>query len=196
MTDKSQDRLMEHNYDGIQEYDNPMPRWWIYIFWATAIFAALYWFNVPGVGTGKGRVANYQEEMKSFHARYGGGGPAVGPGGAVILAAAKDPAKLAAGKATFATTCAACHRPDGGGLIGPDLTDDYWIHGGAPDQVWATVNNGVLAKGMPAWGQTMKPEQVLDAVAYVISIRNTHPANPKPPQGVHELTGQPAPPSP
>ena len=83
----------------------------------------------------------------------------------------------------FTSYCAACHRPDGGGMIGPNLTDDFWIHGGAPTAIFKTVNEGVLAKGMPNWGKVLKPDQIEGVVAYVQSIHGTNPANPKAPEG-------------
>jgi cytochrome c oxidase cbb3-type subunit 3 len=184
-----------HEADGIREYDNPMPGWWVYLFWATIVFAALYWFNVPGIGTGKGRIAAYEADVARAQAKFGGpqAASAAVLSEADLLAAAQDPAKLALGKTTFTTTCAACHGPDGGGVIGPNLTDDYWIHGGAPTSVLHTVQNGVLDKGMPAWNAVLKPEQTEAVVAYVLTLRGTKPANPKPPQGVKagEAAAQP-----
>ena len=91
---------------------------------------------------------------------------------------------LALCKETFITTCAPCHVADGGGLIGPNLTDEYWIQGGSPMQVMHTVNNGVLDKGMPAWNAVLKPDQVAGVVAYVMSLQGTTPAAPKAPQGM------------
>jgi cytochrome c oxidase cbb3-type subunit 3 len=183
-----EDRLLGHEYDGIQEYDNPMPRWWIWLFWATIVFAALYWFNVPGIGTGKGRIANYESEMAAAQERFGARAPApgAGPTDAELFAFAKDPAKLERGKAVFTTNCVPCHRADGGGVIGPNLTDDFWIHGGKPAQIHQTIAAGVLDKGMPAWSATLKPDDVTAVVAYVLSLHGTHPAAPKEPQGVEE----------
>ena len=80
--------------------------------------------------------------------------------------------------------CAPCHRPDGGGLIGPNLTDDYWLHGGRPTEILQTITDGVLDKGMPPWGKTLKPEQLTAVAAYVLSLHGTNPPNPKAPQGV------------
>jgi cytochrome c oxidase cbb3-type subunit 3 len=188
------DRILEHDYDGIQEYDNPMPGWWIYLFWGTVAFAVLYWLNVPGIGTGKGRIAAYEADLARAQAKYGApAAPAAVLGEADLRAAAQDPTKLALGQTTFTTNCAACHGPDGGGVIGPNLTDDYWLHGGAPTSVLRTVQNGVLDKGMPAWGAVLKPEQVEAVVAYVLTLRGTRPANPKAPQGVPQgPAGSPA----
>jgi cytochrome c oxidase cbb3-type subunit 3 len=183
------DRLLEHEYDGIQEYDNPMPRWWIWIFWATIVFAALYWLNLPGIGSGKGRLAAYEQEMSQAEAKYGARAPAPGsgPSDAELIAFAQDPAKRAQGRTVYETHCTPCHRADGGGIIGPNLTDDFWVHGGRPTQILHTLNVGVLDKGMPAWGATvLKPDDVAAVTAYVMSLRGTNPPAPKGPEGVKE----------
>lgn len=176
---------MDHSYDGIQEYDNPMPRWWVISFWATIIFSALYLINVPGIGNGKGRVADYNAEMARAAELRAKQEPAGGAPGAEVLAAlATDEKALADGKQTFATYCAACHRGDGGGQIGPNLTDDSWIHGGTLPEIRSTINTGVLVKGMPEWGKVLKPDQVSAVAAYVKSLGGTNPPNPKAPEGV------------
>lgn len=180
-----QDHLLEHNYDGIQEYDNPMPRWWVYIFYATIVFSVLYWLNVPGFGIGKGRVANYDRDMAAASAaaakRAASQPASASP--AQLVALSKDASALTLGKQAFGQNCAACHRLDAGGQIGPNLTDDFWIHGAAIEQIRKTVSDGVLEKGMPPWGKVLKPAQLDAVVAYVFSLRGTNPPNPKPPQG-------------
>jgi cytochrome c oxidase cbb3-type subunit 3 len=188
-----EDRLLDHEYDGIREYDNPMPRWWLYIFWGTIVWAALYWFNVPGIGEGKGRIAAYDASIAAAKAEFPAPAVATGPSGAELLTLSKDPTELAAGKTVFTTTCVACHGPDGGGVIGPNLTDAYWLHGGTPEAIWHTVNGGVLAKGMPAWGQSLAPDKINAVVAYVISLQGTTPTNPKAPDGVRDSTPAAAP---
>jgi cytochrome c oxidase cbb3-type subunit III len=183
-----EDRLLEHEYDGIKEYDNPMPRWWIWLFWATIVFAALYWFNVPGIGPGRGRIAAYEQEMAAARAKFGPRTPApgAGPTDSALVACSRDPASLERGKAVFVTNCVPCHRADGGGVIGPNLTDDFWIHGGRPTQILHTISAGVLDKGMPAWAATLKPDDLPAVTAYVMSLHDTHPAAAKEPQGVKE----------
>ncbi len=185
--DPRQDQLLAHNYDGIQEYDNPMPRWWLNIFYASIVFSILYWLNVPGVGIGKGRIAEYEKEMAAAAAKYApAASQAAGVSDAEVLAVKADAARLASGKATFISTCAACHTAEGGGNIGPNLADDFWIHGSRPSQICQTINGGVPDKGMPAWGQSLKHEQVLDVAAYVLTLRGTHPGHPKAAQGSME----------
>ena len=181
-----QDHLLEHNYDGIQEFDNPMPRWWVYIFWATIVFSVLYWLNVPGIGSGKGRIANYEREMATAaaaEARLKAAQPSPGASGEQLTALTRDAAALALGKDVFAKNCAACHRFDGGGQIGPNLADDAWLHGGAIDEIQKVVRDGVLEKGMPPWGKVLKPDQLDVVTAYVFTLRGTNPPDPKAPQG-------------
>jgi cytochrome c oxidase cbb3-type subunit 3 len=179
---QDQDRLLEHDYDGIREYDNPMPRWWLWIFYATIIFVPLYYVLPYPFGEGEGAVAQYEADMAA-HA-------AAAPPQAVavvtdsqLLALRAQPRVVAEGKAVYDANCAACHRPDGGGLIGPNLTDSAWIHGGAPTQIHHTVSVGVLAKGMPPWERILRPEQVNAVTAYVLSLAGTNPPNPKAPEG-------------
>ena len=174
--------LIEHNYDGIQEYDNPLPRWWVYLFYATIVFAILYYLNVPGIGVGKGRMANYEEDVAAWKAAHPQ--PTGGATPEQLAALATDKSALAAGKQVFMTNCIPCHRADGGGIIGPNLTDEFWIHGGTLPQIHKTIEEGVLAKGMPNWGKLLKPDQVKAVAVYVASLKGTNPPNPKAPEGV------------
>ncbi len=185
---EDEDRLLDHEYDGIHEYDNPLPRWWIMIFYATIVYSVLYYFNVPGIGPGKGRIANYERDVAAAEVVKKANAPPAADE-ATLLAASSDPAAIGRGKTVFTGNCSPCHRMDGGGSIGPNLTDDYWIHGSRPLQVHRIVNEGVLDKGMPAWGQTLASGQVMDVVAYVLSLKDTHPESPKAPQGVKEEEG-------
>ena len=180
-----QDQLLEHNYDGIQEFDNPMPRWWVYLFWATIVFSVLYWLNVPGFGVGKGHIADYERDMAAATAAAAKQ-RAAEPAGASPeqrLAMTKDESVLALGRQAYTQNCAACHRADGGGQIGPNLTDDNWLHGATLEQIHKTVADGVLEKGMPPWGKVLKPAQLDAVVAYVYTLRGTTVPNPKAPQG-------------
>jgi cytochrome c oxidase cbb3-type subunit 3 len=180
-TNDNDPKLLEHSYDGIQEYDNPLPRWWVIIFWATIVFSVLYVINVPVFGRGPGRIAEYNADMASWKAAHPA--PTVESSPEELAAMAKDPGAMALGKQVFTTNCASCHRPDAGGLIGPNLTDDAWIHGGSLLEIHKTVREGVMAKGMPAWDKLLRPEQIDGVVAYVASLYGSNPPNPKPPEG-------------
>lgn len=173
--------LTEHDYDGIQEYDNPMPMWWLLTFAGTVVFSVVYLFNVGPIGSGKGRIADYEAEMALAASRAPAEAPPADP--AQLLAMAGDPAVRAEGAQVYTSYCAACHGPDAGGLIGPNLVDDAWVHGGAPEAIHHTISEGVLAKGMPPWGKTLKPEQLNAVTAYVISLHGTSPSNPKAAEG-------------
>jgi cytochrome c oxidase cbb3-type subunit III len=190
----TEDQLLDHEYDGIREYDNPLPGWWLATLYGTVLFAVLYFLNViPGLGSGPGRLAEYDAAMATAQAATQAAAAAHDPLAGVtdeaLLALARDPAKLALGRTTFATMCVACHGPDGGGVIGPNLTDAYWLHGGRPTQILNTVNNGVLDKGMPPWGKSLPADQVIAVAAYVTTLAGTHPKAPKAPQGVAAAPG-------
>lgn len=181
-----EDRLLNHDYDGIQEFDNPMPRWWLWGFYVTIVFAAIYFFDPRHTFEGPGRDAEYAQEMAAFEAAHpkpaGAGDPAV------LAAAIADPVRRERGKSVFSQNCAACHRADGGGLIGPNLTDEYWLHGATPPDVYKTIAEGVLAKGMPAWSKMLQPEQLLDVTAYVQQLHESEAVNGKGPEGVEVET--------
>jgi cytochrome c oxidase cbb3-type subunit 3 len=182
MAIENDDRLIDHNYDGIQEYDNPLPRWWVYLFYATIVFSVLYWINaIPTLGIGDGRLAEYEADLAAWRAQHPA--PEGGVSSERLAALATDQTAIALGRQVFSSNCASCHRPDGGGLIGPNLTDDAWIHGGGLPSIHTTVSEGVMAKGMPAWGKILKPDQLEGVVVYVASLRGSNPPNPKAPEG-------------
>jgi cytochrome c oxidase cbb3-type subunit III len=180
--DDLQDKLLDHTYDGIQEYDNPMPRWWLLTFAGTIIYSVLYVMNIGPVGNGKGRIADYEESVRKHAAANPA--PSGGVSGDQLNALLADAGAMAKGKETYTAYCASCHAPDGGGLIGPNLADTYWLHGGTIEDIYRSVAQGVLEKGMPPWEKSLKPEQLQAVVAYVASLQGTTPASPKAPQGV------------
>lgn len=176
--------LLDHEYDGIHEYDNPMPRWWLWIFYATIVYSVLYWFNVPGIGIGKGRLASYEADVTAAEARAAAlAADTPGMTEDALLTLTRDDEVVTRGTTTYGQMCASCHGPDGGGVIGPNLTDDAWIHGGTPLEIHHTVVEGVLEKGMPAWGRMLDPDDLNAVVAYVITLKGTTPAAPKAPEG-------------
>src|SRR5262245_8255984 len=111
-----QDKVLDHEYDGIQEYNNPMPRWWLLTFLVTIIFSLLYVINIGPIGNGKGRIADYEAEMKAFAAAHPSPGGDVSASALLALASNHEAKEL--GEKTFKANCAPCHRPDGGGMIG------------------------------------------------------------------------------
>jgi cytochrome c oxidase cbb3-type subunit 3 len=179
------DRLLEHDYDGIREYDNPMPAWWLWIFYVTILFVPFYYFAPAPFGEGGGNAAEYAAEVAAYESAH----PpqeTMGPSAEQLLAMASDRSAVTEGQAVYTTNCAACHGVDGGGVIGPNLADDAWLHGGTPEAIHRTVRIGVLEKGMPGWERLLKPAQVDQVVAYVISLRGSTPTNPKAPEGTVE----------
>lgn len=176
-----------HEIDGIEEYDNKLPNWWLYSLYGTIGFAVIYWYAYQTTGMGATPAQAYQEEIDNAAAaeatqiKVGEATPEA------LIAMAKDPKALALGKQVFASTCAACHRADGGGLVGPNLTDDFWLHGAAPDKVFHTIAMGVPDKGMPAWQPQLGPLKTQSVAAYVITLRGTNVAGGKAAQGERDV---------
>lgn len=184
-TSNERDRVV-HEYDGIQEYDNRLPNWWLYILFATMAFGLCYWVYYHTLKAGEMSYARYEREMAADYAAAAARARALGAVTPESLRTlARDPRTVDEGRQIYAQNCAACHGPGGGGLIGPNLTDEFWIHGGAPDRVFRTVSEGVISRGMPAWGQQLGPQRVQSVVAYLLTIRNTHVSG-RPPQGQRE----------
>lgn len=175
--------LMDHSYDGIRELDHVLPRWWLWILYGTIIFAIIYSaYYLPGFGPGQSQeLATNMKDIEAL--RPVDHNP---PGGSdqELLAAFKNPEKLKHGAEVFAGKCLACHGEKGQGVVGPNLTDDFWIHGkGTLRDVAEVVNAGVLDKGMPPWGQVLTSDELRDVVAFVHSLHGTNPPGAKPPQG-------------
>jgi cytochrome c oxidase cbb3-type subunit 3 len=176
-----------HVYDGdLREEDNRLPLWWLYTLYGAIAFAVVYWYGEHELKAWAPRDVAYQQEMiavRMEEAKKNGG---VLPAEALI-AMSKTPATVEDGRQVFVSTCAPCHRADGGGNIGPNLTDDFWLHGGKPQNIFACVHDGIPTKGMPTWGPQLGDARVASVVAYVLSIRGTNVPGGKPPQGEKEL---------
>jgi cytochrome c oxidase cbb3-type subunit 3 len=180
--------LIEHAYDGIQELDNPIPAWFMYLFYATIIFAVGYLLNYQVFHTGQNQYEEYQTEMAAAdlaHKLYLSKAANQVDENTVKLLV-HDPVVIAAGKAVFTQNCVPCHGDHAQGVVGPNLTDDYWLHGGKIGDLFKTVKYGVLTKGMPIWEKVLSPGQIADVVNYVKSLHGSNPPNPKAPQGVKE----------
>ncbi|MGB5170613.1 MAG: cbb3-type cytochrome c oxidase N-terminal domain-containing protein [Eudoraea sp.] len=176
--------ILDHNYDGIKELDNELPPWWVYLFYATILFGVVYLarFHVFNdydqdleydmeVAEAQMAIEAYKKTAKDL----------VDVNTVELLTDASD---LNAGKSIFETSCVACHMADGGGGIGPNLTDEYWILGGGIKNVFNTIAEGGRAgKGMVAWKQTLKPAEMAQVASYVLTFEGTTPANPKVAEG-------------
>ena len=160
-----------HEYDGILEADNHLPTWWLGVFFGTVIFGVLYWFYYQVYEVSPGLYAQYQQESAEAAAARG---VALTPD--QIVANSKDPSVIAEGQKIFTTNCVSCHLAHGEGNIGPNLTDDAWIHGGGAGDIRHTITAGVGAKGMPAWGSVLGLHGVDAVTSYVLTLRGTNVA--------------------
>ncbi|NOT75707.1 MAG: c-type cytochrome [Cyclobacteriaceae bacterium] len=178
---------LDHNYDGIKELDNHLPPWWKGLFYGCIVFAVIYMVVYHFTDSFPLPEQEYQNELAAAD-------------DAARILKASQPAELidentllysadaeiiSRGKLVFSSSnCASCHRADGGGnSIGPNLTDEFWLHGGDIKNIYHTINNGFVEKAMPAWGKVMSQKDVRDVAFYVMSLQGSKPANPKAPQG-------------
>lgn len=175
---------LDHDYDGIRELDNDLPPWWKYLFYATIIFSFVYLIKYH-LMDGDNQIEELNKEIAQAEIEieeYKKTAPDMLTADQVVLLT--DPADIAAGKAIFQQNCIACHGPEGGGGIGPNLTDDYWILGGDIKQVFTTISEGGRdGKGMVPWKGQFKPTEIQKIASFVKSLRGTNPANPKQPEG-------------
>jgi cytochrome c oxidase cbb3-type subunit 3 len=186
MSRRDRDELLDHEADGIREFDNDLPRWWLYGFYLTIVFAVAYLINfhvLPTPLVGPASVAaEYEADVKAATAAAAARKPA---GGALALAALTDPDSLQKGRAIFESQtnpCFSCHRADLGGLIGPNLTDNLWLHGCTIGDVMASIKTGYPTRGMMPYGTgaPLTDEQLRQLASYVLSKRGSLPQNPKP----------------
>jgi cytochrome c oxidase cbb3-type subunit 3 len=173
--------LLDHEYDGIRELDNKLPRWWVWLFNLSTVFAVIYLLYYHVFHQGKLMAAQYREEIRTGEQLKA---QAIGDfeSRMVSLQPSKDAVVLAQGKETFTKLCAPCHRLDGGGLVGPNLCDDYWIHGSNFVDNLQTIWNGVPSKGMVTWKGTLQPGTIYAAASYIYTLRGSNPKNPKLPE--------------
>jgi cytochrome c oxidase cbb3-type subunit 3 len=178
------DLLMDHDYDGIKELDNNLPPWWVYLFYICIVFGVIYFARYEIFG-GDDQEMELKKEMTQAKIdvdEYLKTAPDLMDEKTVVLLT--DPESLAAGKEIFANNCAACHRADAGGQIGPNLTDDHWILGGGIKNLFHTITNGGRdGKGMIAWKGTLKPKEIQKVASYILSLQGSNPKDPKAPDG-------------
>jgi len=182
--EEEHDVMLDHDYDGIKELDNVLPPWWVYLFYITIIFAGVYLvrFHVIkeysqaeefeiAMEEARIQIEEYKKTAKDL----------IDVDNVTLLADASD---LAAGKKIFEANCAACHRPDGGGSIGPNLTDDYWILGGGIKNIFKTIHDGGRdGKGMISWVGILKPSEMQQVASYIMTLNGTNPADAKAAEG-------------
>ncbi|AIM36198.1 cbb3-type cytochrome c oxidase N-terminal domain-containing protein [Sphingobacterium sp. SG20118] len=180
---EEKDLMIDHEYDGITELDNPIPIWFNALFYSSMAFAVVYLLIYHVFSWGMNQDQEYVQEMgKAEIARqeYLAQAANLVDESNVIY----DASQVAAGSAIFQANCVACHGGAGEGSIGPNLVDRYWLHGGEVKDIFKTVKYGIPDKGMVPWEQTLTPAQIAEVSSYIISIRDTKPANPKEPQGI------------
>ena len=176
--------ILDHNYDGIKELDNSLPPWWLYSFYASIIFAVVYLVRYH-IFEGPDQATEFEQEMVAANLAIEEykktAKDLVDINTVTVLTDASD---LSAGKNIFETNCVACHMSDGGGGIGPNLTDEHWILGGGIKNVFKTIlEGGRDGKGMISWKATLKPLEMAQVASYVLTFQGTTPANPKAPEG-------------
>ncbi len=180
--------IADHEYDGIQELDNKLPGWWLWLFYITIIWAVIYMVNMFILDVSDLQAEEYAYEMKEAALKYKASKPQQ-PGTAELVVLT-DEASMTKGKAIYDLHCSVCHLSKGEGLVGPNFTDKYWIHGGSLEDIIEIINVGVPEKGMISWKQQLSPEQILQVSSYILSMQGTNPPNQKEPQGdIYEPEG-------
>lgn len=175
---------LDHDYDGIRELDNNLPPWWLYGFYITIIIGIIYFLQYHVFHTAPLQLEEYEIEMaeaEEAHLEYLKTAANLVDENSVVLVA--DGPSLKAGASIYKASCAVCHAADGGGGVGPNFTDSYWIHGGDIKSVFSTVKYGVPAKGMISWKDQLNPSQMQNVASYILSLVGTQAANPKEAQG-------------
>ncbi len=171
-------KLTDHNYDGIQEYDNPLPNWWVMIFAGTVIFSFIYFihYTVGGGATQNQELATDLSLLpKSVDKEWNE---------SELMGKIDQPESVKTGMSVFQSKCNACHGLEGQGVIGPNLTDRFWLYGkGLRKDIIQAIAKGVLEKGMPAWAESLSENELLAVTGYVYSLKDSKPDNPKEPQG-------------
>lgn len=173
-----------HNYDGIEELDNPTPPWWQWAFILSAIFGVVYlWIYFVAYSAPDQiqelQIANVkaEEQIKAYMANSAN---KIDENTVTVLTEASD---INEGKKIFTSVCAACHGTDGGGIVGPNLTDNYWLHGGTINDIFKTIKYGVPEKGMKSWKDDFTPKQIAQLSSFIATLKGKKPVNPKEPQG-------------
>ena len=178
------DNLLEHNYDGIQEYDNPLPGWWKFLFWVSIFFAPLYYVYFHLGVEGRSIHDQYNNHMASiFELRFAEIGELEADRETLLKYMNDEPKWLAVGKVVYQTNCVSCHAADGSGLVGPNLTDDHWKNVRNIEDIATVIENGAANGSMPAWKNRLSHQnQIVLTAAYVAAMR-ANPISGKAPEG-------------
>lgn len=181
--DREEEIMFEHSYDGIKELNSKIPPWFSWLFILTILFAVYYMLDYHVLGTGDLMYEEYNKEVMAATLER----EALIKSGAFVneetVTLLTDAADLQTGNEIYEANCIACHAADGGGIVGPNLTDEYWIHGGGIKNIFKVIKYGVPEKGMIAWQTQLSPNQMQAVASYIISLEGTTPAAPKQPEG-------------
>jgi len=171
--------IKDHDYDGIRELDNPMPSWWKWLFYITIAFAIIYMIRIFVFKSDDLiQEREYANEMENVAKAT----PAEAAEFKLVLL--EDEASLASGKETWDKICAVCHLVDGGGLVGPNMTDNFWIHGNTVEDLYNIVEIGVIEKGMIPYKDQLSEQKRLEVISFIlVKLQGTTPATPKAPEG-------------
>jgi cytochrome c oxidase cbb3-type subunit 3 len=160
--------VLEHEYDGIREYDNPLPRWWVMIFWGSFVFSLGYYFYFHVLGVGESVEAGFRADERAAREQRLKLASTEKVSEESLAKLAADPMLVNDAKVLFGQRCAPCHGAEGQGLIGPNLTDGKWLHGGGKlMDIYKVIAQGVPAKGMPAWQAQLSPAELYKVTAFV-----------------------------
>jgi cytochrome c oxidase cbb3-type subunit III len=173
----------DEDFDGIKELDNRVPPWFNYLFGATILFGVVYLLNYHVWQSSPLPRAEYAEEVNAADLSRRIRMVAEGTVNEDDLIALNDDISLKAGQERFLKNCITCHGSHGEGIVGPNLTDQYWIHGGGIKNVYATIKNGVPEKGMISWKLVFTPKEIQQIASYVLSLQGSNPPNGKKPEG-------------
>ncbi|MFC3559188.1 cbb3-type cytochrome c oxidase N-terminal domain-containing protein [Pedobacter jamesrossensis] len=182
--EEEKDLVIDHAYDGIHELNNPVPGWFNFLFYGTILFGIgyLFYYYIGGYGLNQDQL--YQAEInksiedKAIYLQKSAN--AIDESNVKIDNSAMV---IESGKAIFTGNCVVCHGPAGGGIIGPNLTDEFWLHGGGVNNIFKTIKYGVPEKGMISWEKTLSPKQISEVTNYILSLEGTKPVGAKAPQG-------------
>lgn len=182
--EKEADVLLDHNYDGIKELDNNLPPWWKYGFYLTIIFAVIYMVDYHVVGAGNVQLDEYNAQLAEAELQKAERLKLVANNvDESTVTYLTEESAIANGSKIYTDKCLVCHGKAGEGIVGPNLTDDYWIHGGAAGDIFKTIKYGVPSKGMLAWQGQLTPVQIQEVTSFIHSLKGTKPENAKAPQG-------------
>ena len=182
------DLIMEHEFDGISELNNPTPAWFMVLFYGSIIIAVIYMLNYEVLGFGANQDEEYIAEVEqaavdkvAFLSKPGNAKNAVNESNIVQ---SKEDGIIKSGALLFQNRCTPCHGEHAEGIVGPNLTDEFWLHGGSVNDVFKTIKYGVPEKGMIAWEKSLSAQQISDLTNYILSLQGSKPANAKAPQGI------------